>query len=245
MRPVKLLAACFLVALNLSAAIVRLDHKAAQGTGNPSTVTTAAMNCTGGNFVAVWVVFYGASTSGASVSSSPSNTWHSTTNVAGASTNANGAWFYAYSASVSGSMTVTVTSGSFPTIYAACYSGVQSSSDPKDQTATNNASCTSTCQTGSITPSVANELVLAGDVNTATGATPYSINNSFTKLDEFSLSGGNAQGGASAELIQTTATTENPTWTPTATGDQAAAIISFKAAAASSDSNTPSHGGVF
>lgn len=251
MRSVKLLLACVLVALNLSAAITRLDHKAAQGTGNPSTVTTANMNCTGGNFIVAFVGFYASDASAASVSSSPSNTWHHLTNAIGFSNNANGAWFYAYNASVSGTTTVTVTSGSFPVVFAACYSGVQSSSDPVDQTnKAGFASCI--CYPGAITPSVDNTLVLDGIINTSTSATPNSINGSFTKLDEFDLSGGNAQGGAIAEWIQTTATATGSSsqtsggWTPSTSNDMAAQIVSIKeATGGGSDSNTPSHGGVF
>src|SRR5262245_60175130 len=111
-----------------SGPITRLDHDFAQATSQGGTATTPAMSCSGGNFVAAWVVSYAASAASATVTSSPSNTWTAGTNAIGPSTNANGAWFRAYNASTSGSMTVSAT-GNYTSVFAICYSNVLSSSD--------------------------------------------------------------------------------------------------------------------
>ena len=90
---------------------------------------------------------------------------------------------------------------------------------------------TTTLQPGSITPSVDNELILAGFCcNDAGGgkATNVVINSSFVTLGQ-TQQGGNLLYGGAFSKIQTTAASENPTLTFAHTISQASlSIISFK-----------------
>jgi hypothetical protein len=71
--------------------------------------------------------------------------------------------------------------------------------------------------------------VLVTGVTNITTVT-MSIDLSFVKTDDVAYGPGNNLGGASAYLIETTATARNPTWTATDPGNMASTIASFKAA---------------
>ncbi len=119
-------------------------------------------------------------------------------------------------------------SGSFPALWVAAFSGVTLSS-PFD--VENGSTGTVAIQTGSVTPSQNNELVITVlTVATTTGAA--AIDNGFTILDGAASDGGSYVGGALAYKVQTTAAAVNPTWSyPGITGDtrMTAGIATFKA----------------
>jgi hypothetical protein len=86
-------------------------------------------------------------------------------------------------------------------------------------------------QTGSVTPSENNEVLIAGTGIEGTGRTA-TINSSFTITDGIAGDGATRMGGYAAYLIQTTATAVNPTWTYSGAVTRVAAnIATFKAAA--------------
>jgi hypothetical protein len=121
--------------------------------------------------------------------------------------------------------TVTITQvGSFPTVVAAVFTGLASSS-PCDQTNGAGISGTATGSTGPITPTQPNELIISGGAFTANNA--LAVDSGLTIIQE---TGG---GAAIAYLIQTAATTINATWNSGAgTTAKAILIASFKAAPA-------------
>lgn len=88
----------------------------------------------------------------------------------------------------------------------------------------------STLATGSVTPAAANELVLAG-WSYANAATPSSVDNGFTILDQVANVSGDRWGAVAAYLIQGSAAAVNPAVTLSGTSLMAGAVASFKAAA--------------
>jgi len=96
-----------------------------------------------------------------------------------------------------------------------------------DQVAGNGASTVSALAAGSVTPTVANEVVIVAGLVSA--ADFVSIDSGFTLLDHLAGDGATVFGTASAYQIQTTPTTRNPTWTASLTASTlAASIATFK-----------------
>ena len=196
--------------------------------GAPTNVTTTAMNCSGANLATIVVVDFNQDATSGTMTSNPSNTWHALTNSTDGGTNDTAVW-YAEGLSANSTMTFTYSGGSFPAIFVACWSGAKSSSAFDQQ---NQNFGTPPLTTGSVTPSENNELVIAG-VTTAQATETFSIDGGFTKTDESPLVAATNEGGAMAYLIQTTATIADPVWTLANSTGSAAAIATFKAAAAS------------
>ncbi len=189
--------------------------------GNSSdhnTVTTSTGSCSGSNVIVAVVTMFGADAGTSSIISNTSTSvWHVA--VDNTTSDAVAIW-YTDAKALSGSETVTVTlTGSFPSIYAQCYSGGPSSG-ALDQTNTG-IDVAGTCQVGSITPSQANTLVVVGfsgaPVSPVVSA-PYTVTDT--------TNGGAAEGGGAAYNIQTSATATNPSVTAGNPGD--CAIASFK-----------------
>ncbi len=90
-------------------------------------------------------------------------------------------------------------------------------------------------QTGSVTPSEDNEILIAMVGDGTAGSASTGVNSSFTFLDRLANSTGAYFGIATAYQIQTTATARNPTFSgQSATAACSAAIATFKQAAAGS-----------
>lgn len=123
-------------------------------------------------------------------------------------------------------------SGIFAAMEAYAWSGAAAS--PFDQQNGNTVgSGASSLQTGSVTPTQDNEMLFAGVCVDANGSNTYTIDLSFTNKEENDYTGGTNEGGAAADLIETTAAAKNPTWSwSSATGGAAASIATYKAAAA-------------
>lgn len=135
--------------------------------------------------------------------------------------------------------------GSDPTICVSAWSGSQTASDPFDQQ--NGAGATATSlATGSITPSVANALVISGlGHDIVSGTISLTGGFTYTNTNGTDLAyaiGANNLGSSLAYLIQTSAAAANPTWTcPGGNDGMSALIASFKPAAAATTSLVMPH----
>lgn len=117
------------------------------------------------------------------------------------------------------------------------FSGILATGNPLDQSSTQNngsGASAASIQPGSITPLLANELVITTEGNfnnTGTNST-ISVNGSYTATQFINTGAfGVSIGGGLAYNIQTTATATNPTWTLTSTTNQfdfLSNIFSFK-----------------
>lgn len=84
--------------------------------------------------------------------------------------------------------------------------------NPFDQQSTAVINSGGTLATGSVTPSLANELVVTGDGTLAASQAP-TVDSGFTVTDSTGGVGGTSFGVGAAYIIQTAATAVNPTWT--------------------------------
>jgi hypothetical protein len=137
--------------------------------------------------------------------------------------------YYAKNATVGSGHTFTFDGTAvYPSIGIMAFSGSDTTSPFDQENGAENAGTTS-LQTGSVTPSTnAQILVAALGFNTAN---TISVNSSFTGLIQQNFTGG-VEGMAMAYLIQTTAGAVNPTFSWSSSSAAAAAIATFKTAAA-------------
>lgn len=190
------------------------------GSSNTTDVTTGAIDTTGAN------ILIAVATSNSVVTDSKSNTWTKLTvrNDTGGHGN-ECAIYYAKNPTVGSGHTFTATGG-FPSIAVASFSGADTTSPFDQENGTGSAGSVTSIQTGSVTPTQNNELLIAGltfDVSN----TP-SINSSFTITNTTDYSGGNHYGVSMAYKIQTSLSAENPTWSWGAGAFVATAIATFK-----------------
>lgn len=174
--------------------------------------TSGAVDTSGATFIAVWYAG-GANGGSYTLSDSKSNTWTGLTKTDAFFGTRVGQWLYAYNATVGSGHTFTITgSSSAPTLQVLWYSGVLTS-DPFDTGQQSGASSNgaTTIQAGSVTPSENNCVVLSG-LYVDNSRSP-SIDGGFTKEQETTNTDFGHFYGAAADLIQTTATAANPTWT--------------------------------
>jgi len=213
----------------LHAAWAVVSHTCANqiGGGDGSDLTSGAINTTGASLLVVYAAACHGCTS-VTFSDSASNTWTGLTNVADSQESR---FWYASNPSISASHTFTEARSGVLFNAAFCvaaFSGAQVAS-PFDQQNTNFNSGSTTIATGSITPSQSGELIVAGVASGAENTTP-SIDSGFTLVDSVAGDGHDLVG--LAYLAQGAAAAINPTWT-LESGDNQAAIASFKAAGAS------------
>jgi hypothetical protein len=207
------------------------------GSSDSNNVTTSSVNTTGANFLVALVGWY--SGGPPTLSDSKSNLGWTGLNVYSPAndTNVKIQIFYCPSATVGSGHTFKVSSsGLQPSVAVLAFSGVDAS--PFDQQNGSNASnFGTTIQTGSVTPTTDNQVVIAcydgysGDVS--------SIDSSFTLTDHGPYAGHSVAFGI-AYLIQTSATAVNPTFTLGASNVNAAAIATFKASAGGGGGSVPS-----
>jgi hypothetical protein len=201
---------------------------------NGSSVTTPAINMTGATVILLaYSCAPGVSCSG-TVTDSGSNTW---TYITGGYLNAGNVTDYAISPNTSASQTFTVTlpASSIPSI---CVEGFNGGTGViLDKNNVLYTASSSTAHTGSITPTLNNELIVS--FVSSSNVSPSSIDSSFTIP-----SGGtttltvNAQSLGEAYYIQSTAGATNPTWTMTGSGNNTATIASFEIGTSSKTNNT-------
>jgi hypothetical protein len=119
----------------------------------------------------------------------------------------------------------------FPSMRAYAWTGNHAS--PADQENGTYAFAAHTLNTGNASPGEANELVLTGCMFENNSGGAVSVSSPFSTPDVNAYSGGNAEGGATAYSIQTSATTENPAWEITNNASViVVSIATFKAGAA-------------
>lgn len=202
-----------------------ISHTAAGSTNGGVSVVTGGITTTGANLIVVSVSYYATV---ATLTDSKSNTWTSLSTFTGSSFYT--VLYYCYAPTVGAGHTFTFSGvTNYPVISVAAFSGAASS--PFDQ---QNGS--STLSTGSITPTVANELVVSG--LTCSGSVS-SINAGMTISDSLGYASGQSVGGGLAYIIQTAASAISPTWTATGSAT-ASGIASFKSGAAAATPLPPS-----
>lgn len=206
-------------------------------TNAPTGCTTPVVNTTGATLIVLAADFYVLGGAG-TVSDSNSNTWIALTQFDGAGTSAT--LFYCAPCTVGAGQTFTISGATnYPVLSVQAFSGTTTTGtfDGNQNGATGSLT---TLQTGSVTPSEANALIVSSaawiSVSSAT------INSSFTRddyNDYHSGADGSNVGGAMAWLVQTAATAVNPTWTLAATTTTTVNIAAFKPAGSSPSGPPP------
>ncbi len=172
-----------------------------------AAVTTSGIDTSGADLIVVAISQLGI---GGTLTDSKSNTWTALTAQGGAGFTRAGQLFYCASPTVGSGHTFTFTcggSGFFCGICVEAFSGVDTGT-PFDA---ESGAAGGVPQPGSITPAGANELFVAGLEHG--DATSESVDSGFTITDDIP-NAGNAIGCSMSYLIETTATAQNPTWSP-------------------------------
>lgn len=202
--------------------------------GGISGGTSSAIDTTGANLIVVTVTWYIAGGATMSVSDSKSNTWTARTDyISGGAVSIQ--TFYCYSPTVGSGHTFTFsgTANSYSSATIAAFSGIAAS--PYDaENGTNYPSGTTAYQTGSVTPSQANTLIIAacgfdlGAGGPGGPAANISVNSGFTITDSVAYGYGTGEGNSMAYKVMTAATATNPTFTSDISAPGAANTTVFK-----------------
>lgn len=210
------------LAIPVQAAITFVNQVAASSPDG-NTFTTGAVSMTGANFFAVSVSYY---TTPPTITDSSSNSWSCLTAHTVGGANTGNRICYTANATSTAAHTFTATcTGCFPAVVAMGFAGVKVTSPFDQQNGATTASGTS-LQTGSVTPTEDNELLIAGlgfDLNNT-----ITINESFSTVYQVDFASGASMGVAGAYKIQTTAAAINPTLSWGNTGEAASSIATFK-----------------
>lgn len=201
---------------------------AVDGTGNAGSATTAAMNTTGADLLTV--VIGGRIGDSLTLTDSKSNTWTALTGVSSTNDFGTARMYYCQGGTVGSGHTFTVSGATdICCVAAGAFSGSQAS--PFDvQNGAGGITGNFTLHTGSVTPSVNNELVVAA-CTLYNEVTSVTIDSGFTMaVNNFAVVTFTC---SLAYLIETTATLKNPGFTTSSTARmQGAVIATFKAATA-------------
>lgn len=183
--------------------------------------TSDAIDTTGATLAIIGVVSY---TAIGSVSDSKGNTWTPLTLYGDAGTTRQARFYYCVNPTVGSGHTFS-TSGTLTSIFVLAFSG--NAATPFDRENGAGTDGTTTFQPGSVTPSQANEIVVSmvGYFSSDVNAT---INSGFTRVDVTDFNSGSNLAGAIAWKQQTSATSENPTWTIGSSADGVANIATFE-----------------
>lgn len=199
--------------------ITYLTHTAGTST-NSTSVTTPSADTTGANFIIVSVSSF-AGAGEPTLSDSNGNTWTGLTAQTGAVLRQR--LFYCVAPSVGAGHTFTVSgASSFPALAVEAFSGVNATPFGTQNGATDAGG---TINTGSVTPSVANSLLVTGlAFNSPTATT--TIDSSFIKTDSTTPTPSDGVGAAMAYKI--TSGAENPQWVVTSgTSGTSTSIATF------------------
>jgi hypothetical protein len=202
------------------------------GSANGLSATTGTLDTTGANLLIMSVCRYVGVSGTVTISDSKSNTW-TPLDQHGVTSSTTHRLYYSIPTSVGSGHTFTVDGGLnliYPCLQVEAWSGAHATPLGATQ---NGATATSgsTIQTGSITPSENNTLLIAGVAYDDNSGGAVSIDLSFAANAQAQIAGFSI-GGAIAYLLLGTAAAKNPTWDLTnAGGDTAAGIAYFKAAA--------------
>ena len=193
-----------------------------------NTGTSGAIDTTGANLLVLSISEDSASS--ATISDSKSNTW--TALATSTSTNVKSTIYYVASPTVGSGHTFTSTGLVQASLaIASAWSGANSTPFDQENGQVSNVGGTS-LQTGSVTPSENDELLIAmvGCNAEPLGGT-FSVDLSFTIVQENIFVAGTNYAGAQAYQIQTTATARNPTFSWTgSSNNKSARIATFKIA---------------
>lgn len=205
----------------MSIAVVANTAKASV---NNTSVTSDAIDTTGADLLVLSVACYSLVST---VSDSKGNTWNARTLYGSGGLCQ---IFYAVNPTVGSGHTFTVSGGAatYPAVFVLALSGADLTA-PYDVENGADTDSSTTIQTGSVTPSTDNQILITALSNYPAGTD--SIDLSFTISDQLQYTA-NSIGGALAHLIQTTAAAKNPTWTHSVSATEiVGAIATFKAAA--------------
>lgn len=236
MRRALRLAALFVcvVVIGFGADPALVTHTTASAVAG-GTATTSAIDTSGANFIGICVADFGVDSAADMISDSKVNTWsHVTSHTFGG--NRSTTLFFSVNPTVGTGHTFSGVGG-YIAMMVSSWSNVATTS-PLDQQNGNTGSGVSTLTTGSVTPTVNKELLLAC-ISTGNSVLA-SIDNGFTITDL--VTNGTSENGGSAYLVQTTAGAINPQWSLSVAGDSAAVIGTFKPnTGGGTTSNTPAH----
>lgn len=195
----------------------------ASASGLSPAITTGAINTTGANLLVMGVAYYTGSAI-PTVSDSKGNTWTALTSRG--SSDAGAKIFYCVPSSVGAGHTFSVTAGLAIAFGVHAWSGANATPFDVQNGATSNA--TTSLQTGSVTPSANNSLLVTIGVPGGT-STSYSIDSGFTTTFNQNVASGTSEGAIMSYLTQGTASAINPTisWSGGSV-TAAAAIAVFK-----------------
>lgn len=205
----------------------RIGGTIAQSANN-TNVTTSGIDTTGANLIVLCLGGYFTGSAIATPTDSKGNTWTPLT----ARTPGGGSmirFWYCYNPTVgTGHTFSTSQAGTYPTLAAEAWSGAASSPFDQENGSTGNGI---TKTTGSITPTQDNELLIfaASNNNGGSNAESASGGETITETQDI-VTTANAIGFAVGYIVQTTATSEDITFTGSGSTDRAAEIASFKMA---------------
>lgn len=198
--------------------------------------TTGSIDTTGCGFLIVGVVLGGGVSTG-TLTDSKSNTWTALTQATGGFSDRFSQLFYCENPTVGSGHTFSISgTANFPSLFIAGFSGGATSSSFDVQN-NNPGGVSSSVTTGSVTPSVDNELLVAM-LNFDVTDTP-TIDSGFTILDTINSGSFGHTNGQMAYLIETTATAKNPTFSWTNASRGMGVIATFKAAGGTPAATTP------
>lgn len=185
--------------------------------GSANGVTSGAIDTTGANLLVINVAWYPGVTDPLTITDSKSNTWTALTQHgtggAGATTE-HQRLYYCFGGTVGSGHTFTGSGvGSFPSIQVQAWSGIASS--PFDQENGNQVTSATSITVGSITPSQATTLFIAGAAFDGTAVSGNITVSGFTSSDINAYSAGNFIGGAMFYLVLSAATPTNPVFSMT------------------------------
>lgn len=200
------------------------------GSSDGDSITTGAIDTTGATLLVVGVAYYDLGAA-PTLTDSKSNSWNGLTIQDVDNGQPALRIYYAENPTVGSGHTFTLTgSAAFPSVAAIAYSGAATSSPADQQNGAAETGTVTSLQPGSVTPSEDNEVVVTV-LGIDDGGTSQTINGGFTIQESVDFGPGVHFGIRLADLIQTTATAANPTWSWTSVDQATAAIATFLSAA--------------
>lgn len=210
-------------------AISIISHTCAGSTdGMASFVTTAPINTTGATEIVLFSANY-APDAASTITDSKSNAWSALTRYGPGVSFSGSQIVHVDSPTTDSAHTFTATSvaNGRPSLCVVALANTALSSVFDVQNGNNGSTGATTCQTGSVTPTQNNEIIIAALATQSTGT--FSIDSGFTILDQLPYVSVQSEGIAFAYKIQTTAAAVNPTWTVPVSDSISCSIATFKA----------------
>lgn len=207
--------------------ITRIAHTSGFSGSGGGTYTSGTIDITGASLVIIGVADYSGNAASVLSDSSGNTGWTQTTVSTNSGQNRT-SFYYKSAPTTSASYSVTLTGiGIFGSCCVAAYSGTNATPFDTDNGASFSGAGASGVQTGSVTPSVNNSLIISIYGGTAASSSA-AVNSGLTIMDQVPYAIGQNYGTAMADLVQGAASPINPTWTWTGTEDVAVRIAVFK-----------------